>query len=97
MANGVAQAHAERRFLVFDGDGAFVASFASWDAAHAWSHMRAAEPLTSLPVVIEDRLGGDGDRRTWVVEPGLCRLTLWARRADYPLCTPAGMGVNVSS
>lgn len=95
MADRAGDAHGQRRFLVFDGDGSLVATFASWEAAHAWSHMRAAEPLTRLPVQIEDRADVGGDRRTWVVEPGMCRLTLWMPRAEYSLCTPSALSASV--
>lgn len=74
------------RFQVFDGDGRFVGVFASWEAAHAWSHWRAAEPVTRLPVRIEDHL----DRRTWTVEPGLCQLTVWRRHSEFRVCPPPG-------
>ncbi|EFC81530.1 hypothetical protein FrEUN1fDRAFT_5359 [Parafrankia sp. EUN1f] len=69
----------ERRFQVFDGDGQFVGVFGNWEAAHAWGHRRAAEPLARLPIRIEDQL----DRRTWTVEPGLCQLVVGRRQNDH--------------
>jgi hypothetical protein len=71
-----------RPFLVFDGDGELVGSFPDWEAAHTWAHRRSAEPLTAQPVQIEDRVG----RRTWTVEGGSCRLTVWRRRVEYGYC-----------
>jgi len=62
--------------LVVDGDGAVVGSFdrSRLEEAHLWAHVRAVEPLTVLPIRIEDlRL-----RLTWTVEPGACGLTTWA-------------------
>ncbi len=73
-----------RRYLVFDADGELVATFTSWDSAHAWSHLRAAEPLTMLPVRIEDHL----DRRTWTVDADQCRMTVWRRHVEYRICLP---------
>jgi hypothetical protein len=75
-----------RRFLVFDGDGELVATFHEWDAAHAWAHLRSVEPLTVAPVQIEDRVG----RRTWTIEAGRCRVTVWRRRVEYGYCAPDG-------
>jgi hypothetical protein len=71
-----------RPYLVFDGDGELVGTFRDWEAAHTWAHQRSAEPLTALPVQIEDRVG----RRTWTVEGGSCRLTVWRRRVEYGYC-----------
>jgi hypothetical protein len=71
-----------RPYLVFDGDGELVGSFPDWEAAHTWAHRRSAEPLTPQPVQIEDRVG----RRTWTVEGGSCRLTVWRRRVEYGYC-----------
>ncbi|WP_128422992.1 hypothetical protein [Frankia sp. EI5c] len=83
-----------RRFQVFDGDGQFVGMFASWDVAHAWGHRRAAEPLTRLPIRIEDQL----DRRTWTVGPGQCRLTVWRRPAERePAASWAAAAFSASS
>ncbi|MGF7234396.1 MAG: hypothetical protein ACQSGP_05480 [Frankia sp.] len=76
-----------RRYLVFDADGELVATFASWDAAHAWSHLRAAEPLTMLPVRIEDHI----ERRTWTVDADQCRMTVWRRHVEYRICLPESL------
>ncbi|WP_238428544.1 hypothetical protein [Frankia nepalensis] len=71
-----------RPYLVFDGDGELVGSFPDWETAHIWAHRRSVEPRTSRPVQIEDRAG----RRTWTVEGGNCRLTVWRRRVEYGYC-----------
>ncbi len=72
-----------RRFLVFDGDGELVATFRTWEEAHAWAHQRATEPRTSLPVQLEDRLA----RRTWTMDDGGCRMTVWRRQVEYRYCS----------
>jgi hypothetical protein len=76
--------HPGRRFLVFDADGELVATFPTWDKAHAWSHLRAAEPLTMLPIRIEDHC----ERRTWTVDAEQCRMTVWRRQVEYRICLP---------
>lgn len=73
-----------RRFLVFDGDGLLVGTFAAWDDAHTWAHLRAAEPATIGPVQVEDRV----ERRTWTVSGDECRLTVWRRQVEYGYCVP---------
>lgn len=73
-----------RRFLVFDGDGDLVATFAAWDDAHAWAHGRATEPATVNPLQVEDRI----ERRTWTVSGERCRLTVWRRQVEYGYCAP---------
>jgi hypothetical protein len=72
-----------RRFLVFDGDGELVATFRMWEDAHMWAHDRAADPLTSQPIQIEDR----EDRRTWTLDDGGCRMTVWRRQVQYRYCS----------
>ncbi|WP_322761284.1 hypothetical protein [Frankia sp. Cr2] len=63
------------RLVVVDGDGAVVAEFdaAAWEVAHAWVHMRVAEPLTRRPVCIEDHR----HRQTWQVDVDSCTHTVW--------------------
>ncbi len=73
-----------RRFLVFDGDGELVATFPEWGSAHAWAHLRAMEPRTPQPVQVEDRC----DRRTWTIEAGRCRMTVWRCDVEYRSCAP---------
>ncbi|MCK9904580.1 hypothetical protein CC117_30825 [Parafrankia colletiae] len=75
-----------RRFLVFDGDGELVGAFAAWEDAHAWAHLRSAEPATIGPVQVEDR----DERRTWTMDGGdHCRLTVWRRHVEYGYCAPS--------
>lgn len=71
-----------RPFLVFDGDGEPVATFSTWESAHVWSHMRASEPLTLLPVRIEDHL----ERCTWTIDADQCRMTAWRRDLEHRVC-----------
>ncbi|OAA26678.1 hypothetical protein UG55_101334 [Frankia sp. EI5c] len=73
-----------RRFLVFDGDGELVATFAGWEDAHSWAHLRSTEPASIGPVQVEDR----AERRTWTVDGPQCRLTVWRRQVEYGYCAP---------
>ncbi|OHV45066.1 hypothetical protein BBK14_09925 [Parafrankia soli] len=73
-----------RRFLVFDGDGELVGTFAEWEDAHSWAHLRSAEPANTGPVQVEDR----AERRTWTVSGEQCRLTVWRRQVEYGYCAP---------
>ncbi|EFC79265.1 hypothetical protein FrEUN1fDRAFT_7617 [Parafrankia sp. EUN1f] len=73
-----------RRFLVFDGDGELVGTFAGWEDAHTWAHLRSAESATVGPIQVEDR----AERRTWTVSADHCRLTVWRRQVEYGYCLP---------
>ncbi|WP_322780261.1 hypothetical protein [Frankia sp. Cas4] len=79
---------APHELLVVDGDGELVATFptAAWTAAHGWAHLRATEPLTQLPVRIEDLAA----RRTWTITPQRCELTVWMAGRSSVLHMGAG-------
>ncbi|CAO5167201.1 hypothetical protein FAIPA1_20004 [Frankia sp. AiPs1] len=68
------------RLLVVDGDRSVVASYerSQWAEAHLWAHARADEPLTRLPVYLEDlRL-----RATWRIDDRGCEFLTWVRQGS---------------
>jgi len=71
-----------RAFRAYDGDGTFLGDFAAWLPAHEWAHQRAAEPLTRLPVEIEDRSRIQFEQ----VWPDRCQVLLHQQPVVAPSC-----------
>ncbi|WP_131745853.1 hypothetical protein [Frankia sp. Cppng1_Ct_nod] len=62
-----------RPYHVYDHDGEYLGSFATWDAAHDWAHLQAALGGVLAPLEIEDRRNHVG-RRLWAER---CEFVLW--------------------
>jgi hypothetical protein len=78
---------------VVDGDGEYVASFPRlrWEVAHAWCHMRAAEPRTVLPVRLEDLVR----RESWEFPgTGRCVHLVWQLRSRAESPTRCNTGAS---
>jgi hypothetical protein len=60
-----------RPFYVYDNDGDYLGSFATWAAAHDWAHLQIAVGSMAAPLEIEDRRTRSA-RRIWADR---CALT----------------------
>jgi hypothetical protein len=81
-----------RAFRAYDGDGTFLGDFAAWPLAHEWAHQRAAEPLTPLPVEIEDRSRVHVEQ----VWPDRCQVLHHQPPVVVPFCPLAQPGATAS-
>jgi hypothetical protein len=82
-ARGVA-AQRIRPYAVLNGYGEQLATFATWDEAHAWAHLTSGEPSAVLPLEVEDR----SQRITRRITRETCELIAWTIFTKIVGCEP---------
>jgi hypothetical protein len=62
-----------RPYILFNGIGEYLGSFADWESAHKWAHELVDLGDSTLPIEIEDR----AQRVTRRITPHSCDLVAW--------------------
>jgi hypothetical protein len=72
----------DRRFVVWDAEGAPLGAFVDFETAHEWSHLRVMRAHTKVPLTVDDR-HAKVSRRLW---RSRCELVAWKEFTVLPNC-----------